>query len=28
MLPAAFALGVMVLFILIFKNETIELKKE
>ena len=28
MLPAAFALGVMVLFMLIFKNETIELKKE
>ena len=28
MLPAAFALGVMMLFILIFKNETIELKKE
>ena len=28
LLPAAFALGVMVLFILIFKNETIELKKE
>jgi len=28
MLPAAFALGVMVLFILIFRNETIELKKE
>ena len=28
MLPAAFALGVMVLFMLIFKNEIIELKKE
>ena len=28
MLPAAFAMGVMVLFMLIFKNETIELKKE
>lgn len=28
LLPAAFALGVMVLFMLIFKNETIELKKE
>ena len=28
MLPAAVALGGMVLFILIFKNETIELKKE
>jgi len=27
MLPAAFALGVMVLFMLIFKNEIIELKK-
>lgn len=28
LLPAAFALGVMVLFMLIFKNEIIELKKE
>ena len=28
LIPAAFALGVMVLFMLIFKNETIELKEE
>ena len=28
MLPAAFAVGVMVLFMLIFKNEIIELKEE
>jgi hypothetical protein len=28
MLPAVFAVGVMVLFMLIFKNEVIEFKEE
>ena len=28
MIPAVFALGVMVLFIVVFKDEKIELKKE